>query len=446
MSDLIRLLSLQDANTRTVLAGTLLLGIACAVVGVFAVLRRRALVGDAVAHAALPGVCVAYLLAGERHLPLLLAGALAAGVAAAAFIAVVKSATRIKEDAAIALAIGGFFGMGIALSRIIQNQPEGNRAGLDSFIFGKAASMVASDVRTIGLIALVVVVAAALLYKEFKVLAFDQPFAHSQGWPTRTLDLALMALVCLCAVAGLPAVGVVLLVALMVIPPAAARFWTDRLGPMLLIAAAFGGASGLLGTALSATLPAPASGLSRGWPAGPLVALVAAAIFLVSLFASPTRGIIADLWRRAALSRRIAMQNLLRSVFERLEPRGDLAAPWRPADLARPAPPRARAQLARRAMRRGLAARTSADTYTLTPRGQDAARRVVRAHRLWELFLIEHADIAADHVDRDADLIEHVLPAETLASLEARLVAARAVPVPASPHPTLAAPGTGGPA
>ncbi|MEK6702308.1 MAG: iron chelate uptake ABC transporter family permease subunit [Planctomycetota bacterium] len=437
---LVRLLTLQDANTRTVLLGATLLGVASAVVGCFAVLRRRALVGDAVAHAALPGICIAFFVVGDRNFAAFMIGALVVGVLAAGFVSFVKAATRIKEDAAIALAIGGFFGVGIVLSRIIQNDPSGNRAGLDGFIFGKAASMVSGDAQLIAAVAIVVLMATGLLYKEFKILCFDRDFATSQGWPAMGLDLGLMALVCVCTVVGLPAVGVVLMVSLLVIPAAAARFWTHRLGTMVVLAGIFGGLSGMLGTALSATIPAPASGLSRGWPTGPLITLVAAAFFLISLVAAPRRGIVADVVRRASLRRRVARQNLLRRVYEMLEPGGDLSATWSVGDLGRvrmSGVGGVHGQI-RRAVRAGLV-EAGPEGFLLSPSGQAAAVRVVRTHRLWEVFLITHAHIAADHVDRDADQIEHFLPAETLAALEAKLVESGRTPlgVPSSPHATL---------
>ncbi len=277
------------------LLGTALLGIAAAVVGVFAVLRRRSLVGDAVAHAALPGVCVSYLVFGDRQLAALLLGALVFGCLAIVFITLVTSRTRIKEDAAIALVIGGFFGVGIVLSRMIQNLPPtwtallgekgsgtGGRSGLDAFIFGKAASMVVADARLIGGVALLTLIIVFALYKELKLLCFDRDFAAGQGWPVLALDLLIMAFVCICTVVGLPAVGVVLMVSLLVIPAATARLWSDRLGSVLLIAGVLGAAAGLIGTALSATLPAPIGALSRGWPTGPLITLTAGAFFAVS--------------------------------------------------------------------------------------------------------------------------------------------------------------------
>ncbi len=435
--DLIRLLTLRDANTRIVLLGTGLLGLAAGVIGSFAVLRKRSLASDAVAHAALPGICLAYFVVGDRSFAAFLVGALIFGVLAAASISFIRRFTRVKEDAAIGIAIGVYFGLGVALQRVIQNLPSGNRAGLDGFIFGKAASMVSADTERIAWTGAAVLACVGVFYKEFKVLCFDRDFAGSQGWPTLVLDLLLMALVCVCTVAGLPAVGIVLMVALLVIPAVAARFWTERLGVMLVLAGGIGALSGMLGTSLSAVLPAPARALTRGWPTGPMIALVASACFVVSLLVAPRRGVLADAFRRWSLRRRIAFQNLLRDVYESLEPSGDPRATWRPDDLALTrsvggANVRGRVRRARRA---GVVMGAD-DGYRLTEAGVEEAARIVRAHRLWEVFLIEQAAIAPDHVDRDADQIEHVLPRELLARLEEQLRAAGRLPeaLPASPH------------
>jgi manganese/zinc/iron transport system permease protein len=430
MDDLLRLLTLQDSNTRVVLLGTSILGIASAVIGTFAVLRRRSLVGDAVAHASLPGVCIAYFIVGDRNFAAFMLGALVFGIVAAAFVSFVRAATRIKEDAAIAIAIGGFFGLGIVLTRVIQNQPSGNRAGLDSFIFGKAASMVGSDANLILVIAAAVLAIVALFYKEFKVLCFDRDFAASQGWPAMALDLLLMGLICTCTVVGLPAVGVVLMVSLLVIPPVAARFWTNRLSTMILIAAVVGGLSGVLGTALSAVLPVPEGVTSRGWPTGPLITLVATAFFVISLLFAPRRGLVAEQVRRVSLRRRVQEQNLLRAAFEFAEA-DSTRQHWTIQDLEVDTAPLGRM------LSKGYVERRPDSTYQLTPTGHEAAAKIVRAHRLWELFLIEQADIAPDHVDRDADQIEHVLPQELLAELEDKLRAMGRLPqgMPVSPHP-----------
>ncbi|MBX3401783.1 MAG: metal ABC transporter permease [Phycisphaeraceae bacterium] len=298
LSDLARFVSLQDANTRTVVLGACALGVACGVVGCLATLRRRALLGDAVAHAALPGVCAAFFVVQSRSFAALMLGALVFGALAAGLVALVRAWTRVREDAAIGIAIGSFFGLGVVWSGMISRRPEGAAAGLDGFIFGKAASMTSADVFAIGAVAAACLAVVALFYKEFKALTFDEEFAAAQGWPTVALDLLVMALVCACTVAGLPAVGVVMVVALLVIPPAAARCWTDRLGVLLLLAGGIGLFAAVVGVGLSATLPAPRGALTRGWPTGPLIVLVAAAVFVVGALLSPRRGVLAQARRR----------------------------------------------------------------------------------------------------------------------------------------------------
>ena len=203
-------------NTAVVLLGTSLLGANAGLVGCFAVLRRRALTGDALAHAALPGLCLAFLAVGQRSRPALLLGAFVTGVLGVVVIAALRRWTRIKEDAAIGIVLSVFFGAGIVLSRLIQNRSSvGSKAGLDSYILGKTAGIIAQDVYLIAGVSLASLVLVLVLYKEFKLVVFDSGFASVQGWPVLGLDLLLMGLIALAVVFGLPAVGVVLMAALL---------------------------------------------------------------------------------------------------------------------------------------------------------------------------------------------------------------------------------------
>jgi manganese/zinc/iron transport system permease protein len=248
-----------------------------------------------------------------------------------------------------------------------------------------------------------------------------------------------MLLVCLCTVVGLPAVGVVLIAALLIIPAVAARFWTEKLLPMVLISGTFGLVSCLVGSGLSATLPGPPGGLSRGQPTGPLIVISATFLFTVSLLFAPKRGLIYSLLERQRLRRKVARQNLLRAMYELREQREEgrewvseaaLAAMryWGQGVLLRTLV---------RAQRGGLLEQQN-HSYRLTDAGLSEATAVARAHRLWELYLKEHAAIAPDHVDRDADEIEHLLPPELLHSLEEKLRRRGTLPepLPDSPHPT----------
>lgn len=432
MSDsLLRVLLLQDPNTRIALAGTALLGILAGLIGTLAVLRRRALVGDAVAHAALPGLWIAFFIMRERHFAGLLLGAAAAGTLGILAITFLRRYTRVKEDAAIGIVLGVFFAAGMCLSRIIPTMKRGNYAGLETFIFGKAASMLREDVWAMAIVTVAAALLVSLFFKELRLLCFDSAFAATQGWPVAWLDLALMTLLVISTVIGLPAVGVVLMAALLIIPAAAARFWTDRLGVMMLLSAILGCVAALVGGGISA--------LYAHVSTGPAIVLAAAALFFGSMLLAPRRGVVADLWRRTRLQRKIGLQNLLRTAFEIAEMQGLTggAIPLASIIGGRGWTPREAHRQLRRARRQRLID-IRGTQVVVTAAGREAALRVVRAHRLWEAFLVEQAVIAPDHVDRDADQIEHILSPELIRQLEERLREQgrlpRALSVPPSLH------------
>ncbi|MCC7147115.1 MAG: metal ABC transporter permease [Phycisphaeraceae bacterium] len=294
-----RVLFLHDHNTRVVVVGTSLLGLTAGVVGSFLLLRKRALLGDALAHATLPGIAAAFLL-GEaiglqgKSLPLLLTGAAVTGAIGLGAVLVIRQLTRLKEDAALGIVLSVFFGVGVALLGIVQKTPTGHAAGLESFIYGKTASMLRSDAYLIAGAAAVIAGVCGLFRKELALLCFDADFAASQGWPVRALDVLLMMLAISLTVIGLQAVGLILVIALLVIPSAAARFWTDRLGLMAATAGGLGAAAGYLGAMVSALWPK--------MPAGAVIVLTAAAFFMLSMLLGPARGILPRAFRRIALA------------------------------------------------------------------------------------------------------------------------------------------------
>jgi manganese/zinc/iron transport system permease protein len=433
--------------TTTVMLGTALLGATAGVVGTFAVLRRRALVGDMLSHAALPGICIAFLILGNRNVLGLSIGALATGLVGIGVMTVLRRWTRTKEDAAIGIVLSTFFGAGVVLLSIIQQHTSGNQAGLDTYLFGETAGITSDDVRVIALITAACLVLVRLLYKEFELLSFDPEFAAAQGWPTLALDLLMMGTLAVVTIVGLPICGVILMAALIILPGAAARFWTDRLGRLLLIAGLGGAAAGAMGTFASSPLPERWVGITMldasRLPPGPLIVLAATAFFLFSLLFAPRRGIIAQAYSEMRLRSQMAREHLLRALYELSESHLPERPPIDPSLLL--------AQRhwnkwiftwwVRRLAARGLIENDNG-AVRLTATGLAAAADVTRAHRLWELFLVESAGIASDHVDRDADDVEHMLPPPLLRELEERLAAAGRLPtapqhVPESPHDLL---------
>ncbi len=448
-SELLRVLALRDYNTRIVMLGTALMGMAGGLMGTFLLLRKQSLIGDVNSHATLPGIGVAFLTlevlnpGSGKWLPGLLLGAsISSLVGVGCFRAIVRF-SRIKEDAALAIVLSVFFGLGIALFTVIQSVPTGNAAGLHQFIFGKAAALLPEDVRLIGTVAFGVVVVSCLLFKELLVLSFDPEFAAASGYPTQLLDAALMLLVVAVTVIGLQSVGLLLVVALLIIPAAAARFWTRRAAWMAAVAAVIGGGSAWGGVVVSALFPRMA--------AGAVIVLVAALVFGFSLLLGTQQGVLRGWRERRALRSRTERDHLLRAVFELVEARD-------PDAVRSSAPPathepvavsfeellakrgwseRMLRRLLRRAIRQGLVQVTSDGRFRLTQRGLAEARRVVRNHRLWELYLIRQADLAPAQVDRSADEIEHVLSPEILDELAAELREQYPyLAVPPSPHAT----------
>lgn len=416
--------------TLIVVIGTSLLGSVAGVLGSFAVLRRRALVGDLLSHAALPGLCLAFLVLGSRQFAGMLVGALLTGLLGVATITFIARWTRTKDDAALGIVLSTFFGVGIVLSSMIQNMAGGgSKAGLETYIYGQAAGMVLGDLLLMAGASAAALVVLALFYKEFKLLSFDPGFARAQGWPTLALDMTMMGLLAVVTVIGLPAVGVVLMAAMLVVPGAAARFWTNHLSRMLLLAAVIGALMGTIGTLISAGVVDQWLGFhlfGEEWsslPTGPVIVLCGTAMFLFSVLFAPQRGAIARAWLGLRLRIRTAEENLLRTLYERSEIRRSQLAVVPLDELLRArawSRPRARWIVAR-AARHGLVRRLP-EGVQLTETGLAEAQRLARIHRLWELFLIEGAQIAPDHVDRDADSIEHLLTPQLVEKLEARLI------------------------
>jgi manganese/zinc/iron transport system permease protein len=281
---------------RTVGLGAAFLGIVNGVLGSFAVLRKQSLLGDAISHAALPGIALAFLLTGSKATIVLLLGAAAAGWVGTLLVMNIVKNTRVKYDSALGLVLSVFFGFGLVLLTYIQRMPVASQAGLDTFLFGQAATLLARDVATIGILGAAVLLIVLAVWKEFKLLCFDPDFALSLGFPVRGLDVLLITLLVTSIVIGLQTVGVVLMSAMVVAPAAAARQWTDRLGAMVAISAFFGALAGVGGALVSS--------LAARLPAGPTIVLCLTAIVIVSLLAAPNRGVVWK-WARERVNRNL---------------------------------------------------------------------------------------------------------------------------------------------
>ncbi len=438
-----RALTLRDYNTRVVLAGTCLLGLAGGVVGTFMLLRKRSLEADVASHAAFPGIGLAFLLTEAfrpglgKSLPILLAGAFATALLGIGCTHLLTRIRRIREDAALGMVLGVFFGAGVVLLTIIQGLPSGHQAGLSDFVFGKAAALVASDMQVLAGCAVVVVVLCGVSFKALTLLCFDREFAEVQGWPVRGLDWLLTLLIVSVTVIGMQSVGLLLVVALTIIPSAASRFWSDRLPVMVAVAGGLGALSGLLGVLVSAAAPRLA--------AGAVIVLSASAVFGVSLLLGPRGGAVWEWLRRRSVRVRVGLLDLLRTSYELQERRWSAGEVPRAAELSdfsftadllrqvRSWSPARVASLLHYGILVGVIRPDSAGSYRLTEEGGRQALEAVRQHRLWELYLIHYAELPPLHVDSSADLTEHALHPQQIEQLE-RLLSGTVPPLPPNPH------------
>jgi manganese/zinc/iron transport system permease protein len=292
-----------DYTLRNVALGGMLLGIVAGVLGAFAVLRRQALLGDTLSHAALPGICLAFMLTGSRESLVLLIGAGIAGWIGTWILLRTIAATKLSEDTMLGVVLSVFFGVGILLLTYIQQTNNANQAGLDKYLFGQAASLIARDVITFAVLGIASLSLVVVFYKEFKLLSFDPEFTASLGLPVRRLDLMLTSLLVVAVMIGLQTVGVVLMAAMVIGPGTAARQWTDNLRTMLVLSGIFGGTAGVIGAVISVQ----ASRL----PTGPMIILTLTTIVMLSILFAPAHGIVADWWR--SRSRREAFRRALES-------------------------------------------------------------------------------------------------------------------------------------
>lgn len=362
---------LFDYTLRTVALGVGVLGIVGGALGSFAMLRRQSLLGDAMSHAALPGVVLAFMVTGSKSPVVLLLGAALAGLVSTLVMIGINRYTRIKEDSALGIILSVFFGFGLLLLTFLQRNPDARQAGLNKFLFGQAATLLVGDVIVMTLFGGLALFLMLLFWKEFKLLTFDRDFGASLGYPMTLLEILITVLLVIAIVIGLQAVGVVLMSAMVVAPAAAARQWTNRLGLMVLLAALFGALAGVSGALISST----GAGLSTG----PVIVLCVSAIVLISLLLAPNRGL---LWRwimREQNRRRLQTEQVLSNLYLLASQHAEPTHPHAAAALqVMGAKPESVLQSLRALSAEGFVQPATNNHWALTPAGVQRAQQLAR--------------------------------------------------------------------
>lgn len=376
MGWLIDLLPLNYSDA-VVALGAALLGITAGALGVFAVLRQRSLVGDALAHAALPGVCIAFLATGAKDGTTLLVGAACAGLVGALLMVGIERTSRIRPDAAIGVVLSSFFSLGIVLLTYIAASDDANQAGLDKYLFGQAAGLLERDLNVMAVLAVVSLAVVAVTFRALKTTLFDPAFAGAVGLPVRLLEVFMTMLLVVAVVIGLRTVGAILMVAMLVVPTVAARQLCDRLSVLLPVAAGIGAAVGVTGALVAG---------SAEVPTGPVIVLVGVAVVIVAVLLAPGRGV---LWRGRKLARD-RRRTLIEGVLVDLETTIHAGPPPTPQELALASGrPRRAVQRALSALDRAGMLAQDGDRVHLSEAGAAAAHAVLERRDLWSAWL-EH--------------------------------------------------------
>jgi len=405
MQELIDFLSLSDPNIRYVVLGVMLLGASTAIVGSFIYLQKKSLVGDAIAHAVLPGICLAFILAEQKNPLVLLLGAFVTGWLSILSIDFITEKTRLKADTAIGLVLSVFFGVGILLLTYIQGSGNAAQSGLNNFLFGQAASLLKQDVITLSIIAVILIISTWLLFKEFKLISFDEDYAASMGLPVKALEIFLSTLTVLAVAVGIQAVGVVLMAAMLITPAAAARYWTNNLRTMVLIAAIFGAVSGVIGSFVSYSAPK--------MPTGPWVIMAISIIAFISMLFAPRRGVIFKNIRRRRKKQKTLEENILKIFWHLGEKENDFHTERSIKELQeRRFINKEKLQSGIKALKKDGYLESKGKLYTLTVSGKKEGQRIARIHRLWEMYMSKYLKMPPDHVHDGAESLEHFITPE----------------------------------
>ncbi|MBX2840792.1 MAG: metal ABC transporter permease [Flammeovirgaceae bacterium] len=404
----------RDPVVRWVLMAVILMCASAAIVGCFTFLRKRALVGDAISHAILPGICLAFIIAETKNPFILMLGAFASGWLGLITIDFITNRTKLKTDAALGLVLSVFYGFGILLLTTIQNSGNASQSGLDKFLFGNAAAMMQSDAITFGLFSLVLIILVFLLFNPLKLVTFDRKFAIAKGIPVKRLELLLSVLTVFAIAIGIQAVGVVLMAALLITPASAARFWTHDLKWMIFLAAVFAVVSGITGTFISYTLPK--------MPTGPWIVTILSTIAIFSIIFGFKKGVLSKLRLRRLNKKKILRENILKCLYHLGEKAGNFDKFWSTWEILE------KREMNKAQLKYGLKQLQSRNLVILkgnaakfSELGKEEGRRVTKIHRLWEIYLTKYMKMAPDHVHNDAEAMEHLITPEIEKDLEYHL-------------------------
>ena len=391
-----------DPIAQKVILGVAIIGAISGVVGTFSFLRKKTLIADAISHAVLPGVCVGFMFAGTKDPITLMIGALVIGWFSVWLIDNITQKTKLSEDTAIALVSTLFFAIGSVLLSIISKSQNAEQSGLKNFLFGKAATMTTFDVQVFSVVSIVILAIVIFCFKPFQLVCFNIEFAKSIGIKVRRIEFLLSTLTVLTVAIGIQAVGVVLMSALLIAPAASARYWTNKLPFMVLISAFFGMLSGVLGVIFST--------VKDNMPTGPWIVFSLFLFTFLTLIFAPEKGWFSIQKRNRRNIRKITEENILKIIYQ-LKEQGILDVSFKDILAKRAMDTDTLENNLMRLVNLGWLKKSS-ELFSLSEKGEVEASRIVRSHRLWELYLTKRMNFKDDHIHGTAETIEHLITPE----------------------------------
>ncbi len=391
-----------DPIAQKVIMGIAIIGAVSGVVGTFSFLRKKTLIADAISHSVLPGICLGFMFAGTKDPIVLLTGALVIGWISVWLIDYLSSTTKLSADTAIALVSTLFFAIGSVLLSVISKSQNAEQTGLKNFLFGKAATMTTFDIQVFTVVSIAIFVLVILFFKAFQLVCFNHEFAKSIGVKVKRMEFLLSTLTVMTVAIGIQAVGVVLMSALLIAPAASARYWTNRLPIMIFLAALFGTFSSVIGVMLST--------MKNNMPTGPWIVFSLFTFTLFTLLFAPHKGWFSIKRRNLSNHKKITEENLLKTFYQ-LKEEGNTAVSFRDFLEKRAVDTHSLVRDVRRMVKHGFLVEKD-KTFSLTESGNKEAARVLRSHRLWELYLTNRMNFKNDHIHGTAETIEHLITPE----------------------------------
>lgn len=399
---------------RNALIGTILLSLSSSMVGSFTMLRKQSLITDVIAHSVFPGVCLGFLLTNERNLLVILLCASITGWIASLFVEWFKKHPKIAPDTASAITLSTFFGGGVMLLVYLINSPtQSVKSGISSFLYGSVIGISNQDIIIFFCIVILLISLIFLFYKELVVFSFDERFAQSIGYPISFLKILLSIITVIAIVIGIQAVGVILIASLLITPSVIARFWTHRINWLIVLACGIGVSCALIGTTISYHLEVST---------GPWIVMTISTVALISFLFAPQKGIISKVIRHKRFKKTMTQENMLKALYHYFESKSlnnafsikeviNFKVSQHPTEVNKTL----------NALTKQGYLTQSKTSWNLTKIGFEKGQRLVKLHRLWELYLTEYLNIQIDHVHEDADSIEHIITPEIEKQLEEKL-------------------------